>query len=75
MVTRWPTYPNIGIDNRNEFDMLRFLPGGLPGAKALVDGFHRLGVKASDGRLLQFTFMPASACLDPFLAVSCDSSL
>jgi hypothetical protein len=47
----WPTYPNIGVDNRNQFDMMRFLPGGVPGVRALVDGFHRHGIKVSGPQL------------------------
>jgi hypothetical protein len=41
----WHTYPNIGIDDRNQFDLMSDLPGGLPGVKAMVDDFHRHGVK------------------------------
>jgi formylglycine-generating enzyme required for sulfatase activity len=41
----WPVYPNIGIDNRNQFDLLRDLPGGIPGLKQLVDDFHRRNVR------------------------------
>ena len=33
-----------GIDDRNQFDMLADLPGGLPGLKALVGAFHAAGV-------------------------------
>ncbi|MEK8032840.1 SUMF1/EgtB/PvdO family nonheme iron enzyme [Ideonella sp. DXS29W] len=41
----WPIYPNIGIDNRNQLDMLRDMPGGVPAVRAMVDDFHRRGVR------------------------------
>ena len=41
----WHSYPNIGIDSRNEFDMLSDLPGGIPAVKQMVADFHRHGVK------------------------------
>jgi iron(II)-dependent oxidoreductase len=41
----WHTYPNIGIDSRNQFDMLSDLPGGIPAVKQMVADFHRHGVK------------------------------
>jgi iron(II)-dependent oxidoreductase len=41
----WPTYPNIGIDNRNQYDLFHDLPGGVAGIKEFVDAFHRHGVK------------------------------
>ena len=41
----WPVYPNIGIDNRNQYDMVRAMPGGIAGVKAMVADFHRHGVK------------------------------
>jgi len=41
----WPTYPNMGIDNRNEFDMFHDLPGGIDGIKQMVTDFHKRGVR------------------------------
>jgi formylglycine-generating enzyme required for sulfatase activity len=38
-------YPNIGIDDRNEFDTFGDLPGGMEGVRRMVDDFHRRGVK------------------------------
>jgi len=44
-VLLWHVYPNIGVDDRNQFDLLRDLPGGLPALKKLVADFHRHDVK------------------------------
>lgn len=41
----WHVYPNLGVDDRNQFDMLRDLPGGVAGVRAMVEQFHRHGVK------------------------------
>jgi gamma-glutamyl hercynylcysteine S-oxide synthase len=41
----WPTYPNMGIDNRNQQDMIRCMPGGISGVKQMVADFHRRGVR------------------------------
>ena len=41
----WPVYPNLGVDDRNQFDLLRDLPGGIPALRQMVDKFHSRGVK------------------------------
>ncbi len=41
----WPTYPNMGIDNRNQHDMIRSMPGGVTGVKQMIADFHRRGVR------------------------------
>jgi iron(II)-dependent oxidoreductase len=41
----WPTYPNLGIDDRNQYDLFRDLPGGIPGVRQMVADFHRRGVR------------------------------
>ena len=32
----WPTYPMLGIDDRNAYDMIRSLPGGIDALRAVV---------------------------------------
>jgi len=41
----WHVYPNLGVDDRNQFDLLRDLPGGVAGVRGMVEQFHRHGVK------------------------------
>lgn len=41
----WPTYPNMGIDDRNQHDMIRSMPGGIGGVKQMIADFHRRGVR------------------------------
>lgn len=45
VVCIWPTWPTLGVDPRNQFDMYRDLPGGLRGLRILADSLHRLGAK------------------------------
>jgi hypothetical protein len=37
----WSTYPNMGIDDRNQHDMVRSMPGGVAGVQQMVADFHR----------------------------------
>ena len=41
----WQGYPNIGIDERNQFDMIDSLPGGIDKLKDLVKDFNDHGVQ------------------------------
>jgi formylglycine-generating enzyme required for sulfatase activity len=41
----WYVYTNIGVDDRNQTELARHLPGGLRGLKGAVKDFHRRGVK------------------------------
>lgn len=43
--TIWPTWPRLGLDLRNQFDMYRHLPGGLAEIKMQSDFMHSLGKK------------------------------
>lgn len=36
----WPTWPSLGIDQRNQFDLFRDLPGGLQKINDLVQEFR-----------------------------------
>lgn len=44
-VLLWHVYPNAGIDNRNQPDLLHDLPGGLPALRQMVADFHRRNVR------------------------------
>ncbi len=41
----WPTYPNLGVDDRNQQDLIRSLPGGVSALRQMVEDFHRRGVR------------------------------
>lgn len=41
----WPTYPNIGIDNRNQYDLLKDMPGGIEAIKKMIIDFKKRGVR------------------------------
>lgn len=41
----WHVYPNLGVDDRNQFDLLHEMPGGIPGLRQVVQQFHNRGVK------------------------------
>lgn len=44
-VVWWHAYPRIGLDDRNQFDFYRDMPGGLAGLRTLAREFHRNGVR------------------------------
>jgi gamma-glutamyl hercynylcysteine S-oxide synthase len=41
----WPTYPNMGIDDRNQQDLIRSMPGGVAGVRQMIADFHKRGVR------------------------------
>jgi gamma-glutamyl hercynylcysteine S-oxide synthase len=41
----WPVYPNLGVDARNQLDMIAAMPGGIAGVRSMIDSFHRRGVR------------------------------
>jgi len=44
-ILMWPTYTNIGVDDRNQFDYFRTMPGGLEGVKNATDELKANGVR------------------------------
>jgi len=45
VVVLWHAYPRIGIDDRNQFDFYRDMPGGLADINQLCEISHARGVK------------------------------
>lgn len=43
--TLWPTWPRLGMDQRNQWDMYRDLPGGIEELRKQSDLLHALGKK------------------------------
>ena len=41
----WPTYPNIGMDDRNQFDMMHAMPGGAGGMRDVTRRLQARGVR------------------------------
>lgn len=41
----WPTWPTLGVDQRNQFDLYRDLPGGLPGLRSAANDLRSAGTK------------------------------
>lgn len=45
VICLWPTWPTLGLDQRNQFDMYRDLPGGLYKLRELADSLRSRGTK------------------------------
>lgn len=39
----WPTWPSLGLDQRNQFDLFRDLPGGIPQLKRMSNALKKQG--------------------------------
>ncbi len=44
-IVLWHAYPRIGVDDRNQFDFYRDMPGGLTGLRTLTDACHAQSVR------------------------------
>lgn len=45
VVCIWPTWPTLGVDQRNQFDLYRDLPGGLNALRMVADSIRAMGTK------------------------------
>jgi iron(II)-dependent oxidoreductase len=45
VVCIWPTWPTLGVDQRNQFDLYRDLPGGLSIIRTIADSARALGAR------------------------------
>ena len=45
IILLWQSYPRLGIDDRNQLDYYRDMPGGLEGLRRLIDRAHARGVR------------------------------
>jgi formylglycine-generating enzyme required for sulfatase activity len=45
VVVLWPTYPQLGFDNRTQYSFYRNLPDGVLGLKKLCNELHQMGKK------------------------------
>ena len=41
----WPTWPRLGVDERNQFDMYADMPGGLDALRQISDDLNSSGIK------------------------------
>jgi formylglycine-generating enzyme required for sulfatase activity len=41
----WPTWPSLGLDQRNQFDLFRDLPGGTGALRKLADTLRKNGTR------------------------------
>ena len=44
-VLLWPSYPLLGLDDRNQYEIFEALPGGLAGLREMVGEMHKNGVR------------------------------
>lgn len=45
VISIWPTWPTLGLDQRNQFDLFRDLPGGTKQLRKLSGQLHDSGIK------------------------------